>query len=166
MNDSRIQKYILYGDLASGKRTTCHPRLQYKDVCMADMKAHLLVLCCQYTGQHSWWSQTSWEGLAADRTRWRSTLNQHLKTGEDNLMNTAEDKRISRKEHSNSSRPVSTLRCDLSCTICLSRIRLFSHRRRCPNRADSQNSKDTSAMTKGAYYILCCTWREMMNMFR
>ena len=31
----------------------------------------------------------SWEGLAADRTRWRSTLNQHLKTGKEKPMNAA-----------------------------------------------------------------------------
>ena len=28
----------------------------------------------------------SWEGLAADRTKWRSALKQHLKTGEYKLM--------------------------------------------------------------------------------
>ena len=27
----------------------------------------------------------SWEGLAADRTKWRSALKQHLKTGKDKL---------------------------------------------------------------------------------
>ena len=31
----------------------------------------------------------SWEGLAADRTGWRSVLKQHLKTGEDKLMTAA-----------------------------------------------------------------------------
>ena len=34
----------------------------------------------------------SWEGLAADRTGWRSALKQHLKTGEDKLMTAAADK--------------------------------------------------------------------------
>ena len=28
----------------------------------------------------------SWEGLAADRTKWRSVLKQHIKTGKDKLM--------------------------------------------------------------------------------
>ena len=45
----------------------------------------------------------SWEGLAADRTRWGSTLNQHLKTVEEKLMNAAEDNRIRGKERSNCS---------------------------------------------------------------
>ena len=42
----------------------------------------------------------SWEGLAADRTGWRSALKQHLKTGEDKLMTAAADKRARRKEGS------------------------------------------------------------------
>ena len=34
----------------------------------------------------------SWEGLAADRTKWRNALKQHLKTGEDKLLDAAADK--------------------------------------------------------------------------
>ena len=33
----------------------------------------------------------SWEGLAADRTEWRSALKQHLETGEEKLMTAAAD---------------------------------------------------------------------------
>ena len=128
MNDGRISKGILYRELASGKRTTGSPRLRYKDVCVGDMKALDI-------------DAASREGRAADHTRWISTLNQHLKTGKEKLMNTAEDKRIPKKEHSNSSRPETTLRCDLLCgRVCLSRSGLFSHRRRCSSRADSQDS--------------------------
>ena len=131
MNDSRVPKDILYGELASGKITTTgRPQLRYKDVCMRDMKALDI-------------DAASWEGLAADRTRW---TNQHLKTGEEKLMNAAKDKRICRKERSNSSRPETTLRCNLCGRVCLSRINLFSHRRRCSSRADSQNSWDASPM--------------------
>ena len=35
----RIPKDILYGDLASGKRTKGRPQLRYKDICRIDMKA-------------------------------------------------------------------------------------------------------------------------------
>ena len=76
-NDDRIQKDNLYGEMASGKRTTGRSRLRYKDVCMGDMKAPDI-------------DAASWEGLAADRTIRRSTLNQHLKTWEEKLMNAAE----------------------------------------------------------------------------
>lgn len=43
-------------------------------------------------------TDSSWEDLTADRTRWRRTLNVHLKTGEEKLVNAAEDKQTRRKE--------------------------------------------------------------------
>ena len=33
----------------------------------------------------------SWEGLVADRTKWRSALKQHIKTGEEKLMAVANE---------------------------------------------------------------------------
>jgi len=39
MEDGRIPKDILYGELAAGKRLRGHPQLRYKDVCKRDMKA-------------------------------------------------------------------------------------------------------------------------------
>ena len=85
MDDGRIPKYILYGELALGRRTTGHPHLRYKDVCVRDTKAVDI-------------DTMSWEGLAADRTKWRSTLKQHLKTGKDTQMTDAADKRARTKE--------------------------------------------------------------------
>ena len=80
MDDSRIPEYILYGELALGSRTTGHPHLRYKDVCVRDMKVVDI-------------DTMSREGLAADRTKWRSALKQHLKTGKYKLMTDAADKR-------------------------------------------------------------------------
>ena len=87
--DGRIPKYILYGELALGRRTTGHPHLRYKDVCVRDMKAVDI-------------DTMSWEGLAADRTKWRSAIKQHLKTGKDKMMTDAADKRACTKEDSSS----------------------------------------------------------------
>ena len=39
MEDSRIPKDILYGQLAVGKRPRGRPQLRYKDVCKRDMRA-------------------------------------------------------------------------------------------------------------------------------
>ena len=39
MENGRIPKDILYGELALGRRTTGHPHLRYIDVCVRDMKA-------------------------------------------------------------------------------------------------------------------------------
>ena len=83
-DDGRIPKYILYGELALGRRTIGHPHLRYKDVCVRDMKAVDI-------------DTMSWEGLAADRTKWRSALKQHLKAGKDKLVTDAADKRARTK---------------------------------------------------------------------
>ena len=73
MEDVRIPKDILYGELASGRRSKGRPQLRNKDVCKTDMKALDI-------------NTESWEDPAADRMMWRSTLNQHLKTGEKKLV--------------------------------------------------------------------------------
>ena len=39
MEDGRVPKDILYGELASGRRSKGRPHLHYKDVCKRDMKA-------------------------------------------------------------------------------------------------------------------------------
>ena len=100
MEDGRIPKDILYGELALGRRTTGRPHLHYKDVCVRGMKAVDI-------------DTMSWEGLAADRTEWRSALKQHLKTGEEKRLAAAADKRARRKEDSSSIRPETTYRCDV-----------------------------------------------------
>ena len=99
MEDGRIPKDILYGELALGRRPTGRPHLRYKDVCVRDMKAVDI-------------DTMSWEGLADDRTKWRSALKQHLKTGEDKLMAAAAEKRGRRKEGSSSIRHETTHRYD------------------------------------------------------
>ena len=54
MDDGRIPKDLLYGELAAGKRKTGRPQLRFKDVCKRDMKA------LQMDPDH-------WEALAAYR---------------------------------------------------------------------------------------------------
>ena len=122
MEDGRIPKDILYGELALGRRTTGCPHMRHKDGCIRDMKAVDI-------------DTMSWEGLAADRTEWRSALKQHLETGEEKLMAAAADKRAGRKERSSSIRPETTHRCGVCNKDCHSRIGLFSHKRRCSNPA-------------------------------
>ena len=90
-----MPKDILYGELASGRRSKGRPQLRYKDVCKRDMKALDI-------------NTESWEDLAADHMMWRSTLNQHLKKGEKKLTNAEVGKRTCRKECNNSNRPETT----------------------------------------------------------
>ena len=122
MDDGRIQKDILYGELAFGRRSTGRPQLRYKDVVKRDMKALDI-------------NTATWEDTAADRATWRSTLKQHLKTGEEKLMNATADKRALRKERSTSEKPETKYKCDLCGRDCYSHIGLYSHKQRCSNRA-------------------------------
>ena len=122
MEDGRIPKDILYGELALWRRTTGRSHLRYKDVCARDMKA---------VGVDT----MSWEGLAADRTGWMCVLKQHLKRGEDKLMTAAADKLACRKEGSSSILPETTHICVTCNKDCHSHNGLFSHKRRCYNPA-------------------------------
>ena len=123
MEDGRIPKDTLYGELASGRRSKGHPQLRYKDVCKRDMKALDI-------------NTDSWEDLAADRMMWGRTLNQHPKTGEKKLVNAEVGKRARRKERNNSNRSETTHKCDFCGRDCFSHIGLYSHKRRCNNRTD------------------------------
>lgn len=84
MDDGRIPKDILYGELSSGKRAIGHPQLRFKDVCKRDMKA--LDICPE-----------TWEDTADNRRNWRRVLGDSLASGEDKLLATAESKRAHRK---------------------------------------------------------------------
>ena len=119
--DGRIPTDILHGELASGRRTKGRPQLRYKDVCKRDIKAPDI-------------NTESWEDLAADRMRWRNTLNQHLKAGEEKLVNAEVGIRSCRKEHNSSNRPEPTYKCVFCGRDCFAHIGLYSHKRRCNNR--------------------------------
>uniref|UniRef100_A0A0L8HD70 Uncharacterized protein n=1 Tax=Octopus bimaculoides TaxID=37653 RepID=A0A0L8HD70_OCTBM len=114
MEDGRISKDVLNGELVAGQRNIGRPKLRYRDVCRRDMRALGI-------------NTNSWGDLAADRTSWRGTLQKQLQTGEDNLRVAAAENRARRKEMT-ANRPDSTCRCDLCKRDCHYRIGLYSHR--------------------------------------
>ena len=118
MDDGRIPKDLLYGELASGKRSTGRPHLRYKDVCKRDMKAMEI-------------DPNTWEQLAADRTQWKQAVNVGLERNETKLRQSANDKRTRRKEKQCLHLVDSIFRCPHCHRDCHSRVSLFSHRRRC-----------------------------------
>ena len=69
----------------------------------------------------------SWEGLAANCMMCRSTLHQHLKSGEEKLVNPEVGKRTCRKERNNSNRPETAHKCDSCSRDCFSYAGLYSH---------------------------------------
>ena len=117
MEDGRIPKDILYGELASGKRPLGRPHLRFKDACKRDMKA------LDIDPEH-------WESIAADRDRWRCLLHDQLREGENKMHNAAIDKRKRRKA-APTTPSASNHICPNCSRDCHSRIGLVSHRRRC-----------------------------------
>ena len=85
MENGRILKDLLYGQLASGCRPVGRPALRYKDVCMRDLKLTDINL-------------DSWEKLADDRDGWRHAVRGGVRSGEEKRNLQLEDKRTKRKE--------------------------------------------------------------------
>ena len=60
MEDGRIPKDMLYGELATGSRPSSRPTLRYKDVCKHELRTRVI-------------APTDFEALAADQNVWRLT---------------------------------------------------------------------------------------------
>jgi hypothetical protein len=118
MDDGRIPKDILYGELELGSREACCPMLRFKDVCKRDMKAMNM-------------NVDEWETTADNRTLWRTTVSHHLKLGETKILCQAENKRAQRKARSNTTPAPTNYRCLTCDKDCHSSIGLFSHSRSC-----------------------------------
>ena len=112
IEDDRIPKDILYdGKLPAGQRGVGRPQLRYKDVCKRDMKVLDI-------------NVNSWEDLAADRTSWRSTLQNQLPTCEEKLSAATAEKRARRKE-TTANKPEST-DTDTTCVVATVTLALVS----------------------------------------
>ncbi|XP_069159445.1 uncharacterized protein [Procambarus clarkii] len=65
MDDGRIPKDLLYGELASGRRPTGRPQLRFKDAYKRDLKQMNIDI-------------NTWEAAAADRSAWRCKVQKGL----------------------------------------------------------------------------------------
>jgi hypothetical protein len=120
MQDGRIPKDMLYGELATGNRPTGRPALRYKDVCKRDLKT---------TGI----DPQNWEQLAGDRSGWRQAVRGGVRAGEELRMQRLADKRQLRKERQQlqATNPPSNFVCASCGRDCHAKIGLLSHSRRC-----------------------------------
>ena len=116
MEDARIPKAMLYGELCEGNRGTGRPKLRYKDVVKKDMKDLEI-------------NTNTWEAIAADRSRWKTTLTQRLKSGEEKRIQSAAAKREKRKAQALAAPAESNFICGQCRRDCHSRIGLSSHLR-------------------------------------
>ena len=128
MDDGRIPKDLLYGELASGKRPTGRPQLRLKDVCKRDLKALAI-------------NPNGWEAAAADRDTWRCQVKHSLAQYERDLTRQAGEKHQRRKQRASAYFPASVFTCARCGRDCHSRIGLHSQSRsgRC-SRPDTQGT--------------------------
>ena len=121
MDSSRIPKRLLYGELTDAPRRVGRPHLRFKDVCKESLT------CCGI-------GKNSWESLALDRSKWRSTIHDGAKKHEEDLRNEWEEKRRRRKQPQPVNPSDETFSCHFCERQCRSRIGLHSHERACRNR--------------------------------
>ena len=113
MDDGRIPKELLCGELAQGKLPTSRPQLRYKDVCKRGLKGQ------GYRPHHVGSCSLSADGLKADR----------LSSLEQSLTQQAEAKRKRRKARGQADRPATDFTCVQFSRDCHSRVGLSSHAR-------------------------------------
>ena len=120
MDDGRIPKDIMYGELASGRRPTGRPAPRFRDVCKRDMKLINI-------------NSNTWESLADNRSGWRYAVREGVKTGEEKRKKRFEERRARRKERQQNQAqyPQSNYVCVNCGRDCHARIGLLSHTRRC-----------------------------------
>jgi len=118
MEDGRLPKDVLYGELTTGSRPTGRPMLRFKDVCKRDMKAAEI-------------SPETWEAAAENRSNWRSTVKAGIQRAEERREQQWLDKRERRSRAASAPTLPSAFICRHCDRDCHSRIGLFSHSRRC-----------------------------------
>ena len=117
MDDSRLPKRLLYGELSTGKRSLGRPKLRFKDNLKASLKQ------CGI-------SHTTWEKTAEDRSSWRATVKSGVTDFEERRISELEQKRQKRKA-SASSEPSSAphIPCPHCNRFFRAKIGLISHLR-------------------------------------
>ena len=98
MDDGRIPKDLIYGELVQGKRPTGRPQLRLKDICKRDLKALNI-------------DQNNWEATALERSAWRQTVQEGLTKFEEALAQQHEERRMGRKAAAQGDRPTSVFIC-------------------------------------------------------
>ena len=128
MEDHRLPKIVLFGELSTGHCEGGAPKKRFKD----NLKKSLTT--CNI--DHKQWSD-----LAADCVAWRHTIHQAASQFEADRRSSLEDKRQRRKGHAASTTtPDITFPYRHCSRPCLSRIGLVSQERACSRRQRGQTS--------------------------
>ncbi|XP_076061594.1 uncharacterized protein LOC143037342 [Oratosquilla oratoria] len=122
MEDHRLPKIVLYGELSTGHRERGAPKKRCKDCLKKSLTA------CHIDHQ-------CWSDQAEDRDAWRHMIHQAVTQFEDNRRYTLKDKRQRSKVCASfTTTPDTTFQCRHCSRTCLSRIGLVSHERACGRR--------------------------------
>ena len=81
MEDGRLSKDILYGQLISGARPVGRPALRFMDACKRDMKSFDI-------------SPKGWEAVAEDRSAWRQATRRAIERADEKKHQHAAEKRM------------------------------------------------------------------------
>ena len=132
MEDTRLPKIMLYGQLTHSSRGEGRPLLRYKD----KLKANLASVGVK----------SDWEDLATQRTEWRALCNQHITDFEERRNKKMIADRTFRKNPPKPSES-SLFVCDICNRVCKSKAGLVSHKRR-HIISSSDNSSSSSSEVK------------------
>lgn len=113
MDDTRIPKQLLYGELVNGSRSRGGQKKRYKDSLKVSTKLFHI-------------EPDTWEDLALDRSAWRSSVKRGAKLHEENRISLAKQKRAKRKKREASAAAPSCPECGRTFHA---RIGLVSHLR-------------------------------------
>ena len=118
LEDDRIPKQLLFGELSLGKRPQFKPKKRFKD----SLKDSLAKTGIGWIG---------WENQAQDRVEWRQKIHKGVKAFEDSRVNHAKLKRAARKGDMNvlATSTYSFFPCPSCDKLCLSKAGLKSHQR-------------------------------------
>jgi transcription termination factor 2 len=118
MDDHRLPKDVLFGELAEGTRSVGRPLLRYKDVCKREMS---------FGGVDA----SGWEVLALDRSRWRGAVRGCAEEADGRRRQLWDRGRERRKLAAAAPQDPTQHICGNSGRDCRSRIGLYSHSRSC-----------------------------------
>ena len=123
MEDSRLPKRLLYGELTTGSRSRGRPLKRFKDT----LKQSLAL--CKIPA-------SSWEEAAQDRSNWRAIVRAGVDIFEESRITSQQQKRQLRKERALSSSqpdPAATFPCPHCNRLFRAKIGLISHLRTHPS---------------------------------
>lgn len=129
MDNSRLPKILLYGQLESPMRPMGRPLLRYKD----KLKANISTLKL---------GERSWEDLATSRSEWRSSCFKKIKSFEKERNQQMETDRKNRKCRPEDSTINANFVCDVCNKRCKSKAGLTSHRRSHNQRPTAHHSSN------------------------